>query len=129
MDLHLRQQFDTLLGTAGESFIERIVQRCAGQDQALALLTRDRNAEGVWLDEFVDALFADQCLDNAEGSAWVLTALQQRPIQVDRVEIRGASSPGATQVGHVLVSLAKAAFADLLYAKVLESMNRASVYG
>ena len=89
MDLHLRQQFDVLLGTAGESFVERIVQRCAGQANALAALTRDRNAEGVWLDDFVDALFADQCLDNAEGAAWVLTALKARPMTAARDDRRG----------------------------------------
>jgi hypothetical protein len=122
MDLHLRQQFDVLLGTAGESFVERIVQRCAGQANALAALTRDRNAEGVWLDDFVDAVFADQCLDNAEGAAWVLTALKARPI------VSVEQGPGAT-VEQVLVGQAKAVFADLLHAKVVEAMNRASVYG
>ena len=123
MDLHLRQQFDVLLGTAGEAFVERIVQRCAGQANALAALTRDRNAEGVWLDDFVDALFADQCLDNAEGAAWVLTALKARPMTAAR---EGA---GVATVEQVLVGQAKAVFADLLHAKVVEAMNRASVYG
>jgi hypothetical protein len=123
MDLHLRQQFDVLLGTAGEAFVERIVQRCAGQANALAALTRDRNAEGVWLDDFVDALFADQCLDNAEGAAWVLTALQARPMAA------APENAGVATVGQVLVGQAKAVFADLLHAKVVESMNRASVYG
>ncbi|MFZ2503373.1 MAG: hypothetical protein WAW88_11945 [Nocardioides sp.] len=129
MDLHARQQFEQLLGDAGEAFIERIVQRCAGQDRALALLRADRNAEGVWLDDFVGALFADQCLDNAEGAAWVLAALKARPLQVGAVTITGAATPGATTVEQVLMSLARAAFGDLLYAKVLESMSRAAVYG
>lgn len=120
MDLHERQRFEVLLGDAGEAFIERIVQRCAGQDNALAALQSDRNAEGVWLDDFVAALFADQCLDNADGAAFVLRALERRPA--------GPAVEAAT-VGELLVAHAKHAFADLLYRKVVESMERASVYG
>ena len=119
MDLHEQQQFELLLGQSGESFIERIVQRCAGQDRALALLQADRNAEGVWLDEFVDAVFADWCLDNVDGAAFVLRALRRRPLTV--------SASGTVE--EVLVGAAKATFAELLHAKVLESMSRASVYG
>lgn len=119
MDLHQRQQFDLLLAQAGESFIERIVQRCGGQDHALRALEADRNADGVWLDEFVGALFADWCLDNAEGAAFVLCALQRRRLTID----------AAGSVADVLVAAATSAFADLLHGKVLESMRRASVYG
>lgn len=119
MDLHQRQQFDLLLAQAAEAFIDRIVQRCAGQDAALRALESDRNAEGVWLDDFVDALFADWCLDNAEGAAFVLCALQRRPLEI--------AAEG--DVGTVLQAAAKRVFADLLYEKVRESMSRASVYG
>lgn len=122
MDLHQRQQFDVLLGNAGEAFIDRIVQRCAGQDRALALLSQDRNADGVWLDQFVDALFTDSCLDNADGAAWVLAALRTRPAT-------GALVGEGRTIEEALLRWAKAAFADLLHAKVLESMQRASVYG
>jgi hypothetical protein len=117
MDAHLRQQFDVLLAQSGESFIERITQRCAGQDNALQALEADRNADGVWLDEFVDAVFADWCLDNAEGATFVLCALQRRPLSI--------AAEGS--VADVLVRAAKTAFADLLHGKVLESMARASV--
>jgi hypothetical protein len=119
VDLHQRQQFELLLAQAGEAFIERIVQRCAGQERALAALESDRNAEGVWLDAFVDAIFADWCLDNAAGAAFVLGALERRPIQA---VIDGT-------VGEALIALAKSAFSALLYEKVVESMARASVYG
>lgn len=119
MDLHLAQQFDVLLAQSGEGFIERIVQRCAGQDNALRLLQGDRNAEGVWLDDFVDAVFSDWCLDNAEGATFVLCALKRRPLALE------ADGP----VEEILVRAAKAVYADLLYDKVLESMSRASVYG
>jgi hypothetical protein len=129
MDVHQRQQFDTLLGDAGEAFVERIVQRCAGQDNALAALSRDRNADGVWLDEFVDAVFADGCLDNAEGAGWVLGALKTRPLDVAALALPAGGSGAPATVEQVLVTLAKSAFGDLLHAKVLEAMNRASVYG
>lgn len=122
MDLHQRQQFDVLLGSAGEAFIERIVQRCAGQDRALALLLQDRNADGVWLDQFVDAVFADSCLENADGAAWILAALRARPAAPPALT-------GGSTVEQTLIAWAKATFADLLYAKVVESMQRASVYG
>lgn len=120
MDVHQRQQFELLLAQSAEAFIERIVQRCAGQENALRTLQHDRNAEGVWLDDFVDAVFADWCLDNPEGAAFVLCALQRRPI-----ELLAASG----SIGEVLVRAAKGAYAELLHEKVLESMSRASVYG
>lgn len=119
MELHERQQFDVLLAQAGEAFIDRTVQRCAGQDNALRALEQDPNGEGVWLDDFVDAVFADWCLDNAEGAMFVLGALQRRHITLE------ADGP----VADVLVRAAKAVFAELLYSKVRESMARASVYG
>jgi hypothetical protein len=119
MDLHQRQQFDSLLAQSGESFIERIVQRCGGQDNALRALDDDPNAEGVWLDDFVDAVFADWCLDNAEGAMFVLGALQRRTLTLEADGL----------VVDVLVRAAKGVFAELLYSKVRESMSRASVYG
>lgn len=119
MDLHQRQQFDVLLAQAGEAFVERIVQRCAGQDNALRALEQDPNTEGVWLDDFVDALFADWCLDNAEGAMFVLGALQRRHVTLE----------ADGEVGEVLVRAAKSVFGDLLYGRVRESMARASVYG
>ena len=119
MDVHQQQQFDLLLAQTGEAFIERIVQRCGGQENALAALRADRNADGVWLDEFVDAVFADWCLDNAEGATFVLCALQRRQLTI----------AASGTVGELLVTAAKAAYADLLHVKVLESMSLASVYG
>ena len=119
MELHQRQQFDLLLSQSAESFIDRIVQRCAGQQEALRALELDRNAEGIWLDQFVDAVFADWCLENPDGAAFVLCALQRRRVAI---EYDG-------MIGDLLMQAAKSAFADLLYEKVRESMSRASVYG
>lgn len=79
MQLHERQQFDFFLNAAIERFVDRVEQRCGGPVPALALLREDANAEGVWLDEFVTALFGDFLLDNAAGAGFVLQALGRRP--------------------------------------------------
>lgn len=119
MDTYLRQQFDVLLQSAAQNFVERIVQRCAGQDNALRRLRTDPQGEGIWLDSYVDAVFADSCLDDAAGAAFVLQALQKRQVTVD----------DSGSVADVLVRLAKATFADLLAAKTVEAMERAERYG
>jgi hypothetical protein len=79
VDVHARQQFDFFLNAAIERFIDRVEQRCGGPVPALVQLRADANGEGVWLDEFVAALFADFLLDNAAGAAFVLQALARRP--------------------------------------------------
>ncbi|MEU9890547.1 hypothetical protein [Sphaerisporangium sp. NPDC051011] len=119
MDAYQRQQFDVMLLTAAERFAERIVQRCEGQDNALRRLRTDPQGEGVWLDEYVDAVFADFCLDDAAGSAFVLQALHKRQVTVD----------DTGTVSDVLARLARKAFAELLAAKVIEAMDRAERYG
>lgn len=119
MDAYLRQQFDVLLLTAADRFVERIVQRCGGQENALKRLQDDPQGEGVWLDEYVDAVFQEFCLDDAAGSAFVLQALHKRTVTVE---------DGGT-VTDVLVRLAKATFAELLTKKVVEAMDRAERYG
>ncbi|GAB98134.1 hypothetical protein BJY21_001391 [Kineosphaera limosa] len=127
MDLHERVAFDALLGQAGEAFVERIVQRCAGQDRAIEALERDPDSEGVWLTDFVDAVFDEWCLADADGAAFVLRALKSRPVPAGPTTAPTTGTPSTIE--HLLVSTAKAAFATLLRAKVLESMRRASVYG
>jgi hypothetical protein len=107
VDLHLRQQFDVLLGQSGAALIERLVARCGGVGRAIDALRDDPEGDGVWLASFVDAVFADWCLDNAD-------------------------LPSCTVEGSIetaLLELAKVAYADLLRAKVLESLARADVYG
>lgn len=119
MDAYLRQQFDVLLLTAADRFVERIVQRCGGQDKALKQLQDDPQGEGVWLDEYVDAVFGEFCLDDAGGAAFVLQALHKRTVTVD----------DSGTVTDVLVRLAKTTFAELLTKKVVEAMDRAERYG
>ena len=119
MDLYQRQQFDVLLLTAADRLAERAVQRCGGHAEALRRLRENPDGEGVWLADYVDAVFADFCLDDADGAAFVLRALRTRKVAV--------SAEGT--VTDVLVRLAKAAFADLLAAKVIEALDRAERYG
>lgn len=119
MEPYLRQQFDVLLLTAADRFMERIVQRCAGQAAAIERLRDDPQGDGVWLDEYVDAVFGDFCLDDVAGATFVLQALHKRPAVVH----------DEGTVSDVLVRLAKRVFADLLAAKALEAMDRAERYG
>lgn len=119
MDAYLRQQFDVLLLTAADRFVERIVQRCEGPENALRRLQDDPQGTGVWLDEYVDAVFAEFCLDDAAGAAFVLQALHKRHVTVE--------DTGA--VSDVLVRLAKTVFAELLARKSVEAMERAERYG
>lgn len=120
MDLHLRQQFDVLLAQSGAALVERLVARCGGVGRAIEALRDDPEGDGVWLTRFVDAVFADWCLDNADGACFVLAALRTR-------DLPSCSVQGSIETA--LLTLAKVAYADLLRVKVLESMSRADVYG
>jgi hypothetical protein len=106
VDLHLRQQFDVLLGQSGAALIERLVARCGGVGRAIDALRDDPEGDG--------------CLDNADGACFVLAALRTRDLPSCTVE-------GSIETA--LLELAKVAYADLLRAKVLESLARADVYG
>jgi hypothetical protein len=114
MELYQKQQFDFLLMTSAERFAERIVQRCAGQDNALEKIKADRNAEGVWLDQFVEALFEDFLLDNTAGAVFILSALEKRDIEFT----------GGGKIGQVLQTMAKQAFGELLHIKTIESLEQ-----
>jgi hypothetical protein len=114
--LHERAQFDFLLNTAAERFVERLVQRTGGLEEGLAALRADPNGEGVWLDEFVRAVLRDFLLDNTEGSCFVLQALADRKIDSGLV--------GGT-VSEALGSLAVSAFASVLALKVDQGIEMA----
>ena len=120
MDLHERQHFDSLLHLAVERLTERSVQRSEGADNALRQLRDDPDGEGVWLGDFIDAFFADALLDNADGAAFVLRALERRPADLDGVDGR---------IGDVLQTLAKRAFRALLVRKLDESLSQQLAYG
>lgn len=121
MQLHERQQFDFFFNAAIERFVDRVEQRCGGPVPALARLRDDANAEGVWLDEFVQALFTDFLLDNAAGAAFVLQALGRRPapplVAVD-----------AETVEQHLARLARAVFAAVLRLKSEEALEQRQAF-
>ncbi|NJN19237.1 MAG: hypothetical protein HC822_24775 [Oscillochloris sp.] len=118
MEPYQRQQFDIVLQMAGERFVERIVQRNAGIEHALAKLRQDPQGEGIWLDEFVQVLFSDFLLDNIAGACFVLQALGKRP----------APDVSGETIEIMLQHLARRAFADLLARKVEEALEQQSSY-
>ncbi|MBS1793847.1 MAG: hypothetical protein JSS81_08330 [Acidobacteria bacterium] len=114
MELYQKQQFDFLLMSAAERFIDRIVQRSAGAANALEKLKADRNADGIWLDDFVAALFGDFLLDNTAGAVFILSALERRNIEF----------AGAGKIEKILSQMARRAFAELLHAKTIEALEQ-----
>jgi hypothetical protein len=116
MELHSRQQFDFFFSASIERFIERIEQRCGGPVPALARLRDDPNSDGIWIDDFVAALFADFLLDNPAGSAFVIEALGRRPVPV----VTG----NAATLGDWMQLIARQAFASLLAAKADEALEQ-----
>lgn len=118
MHPYQRQQFDFLLLTAVERFVERAVQRCEGAEIALARLRESPQAEGIWLDEYVAAIFQDFLLDDAAGACFILQALPRR---------RTPPPPEGT-IDSMLRAMARRAFADLLAAKAEEALEQAIGY-
>jgi hypothetical protein len=116
VDAHAHQQFDYFFNSAIERFVERIEQRCGGPVPALARLRDDANGDGVWIDEFVTALFADFLLDNAAGAAFVLQALSRRPVPV--------VTSAAANIGAWLELVARQSFASILAAKTEEALEQ-----
>jgi hypothetical protein len=116
MEAHQRQQFDFLLNAAIERFVERCEQRCGGPVPALARLREDPNADGVWVDQFVQALFRDFLLDSPAGAAFVLQALAKRPVPVITTPV--------TSIGAWLQQVAAQSFADVLARKTEEALEQ-----
>ncbi|NWG21728.1 MAG: hypothetical protein HXY39_15590 [Chloroflexi bacterium] len=114
MEAYQRQQFDLLLALAVERFVERLVQRNQGAGPALARLRADPQGEGVWLDQFVAAIFRDFLLDTPGGACFVLQALARRRL----------AAPEAGAVETMLQQMAHRAFADLLAAKSIEMLEQ-----
>lgn len=117
MDLHERQQFDVLLQTAAERLVARLEERHRGPEPALVRLRGDPGAVAL----FVDAVFADFLLDDADGACFVLRALAGRPAG------DVAAEPGDT-VATLLVATAKRLFAGLLTGKAEELLEQHSGY-
>lgn len=120
MELHEQQQFEFLLVTAVDRYVERIIQRNQGAENALQKLQEDPTGEGVWLNQFVDAIFQDFLLENISGACFILKALSTRNVTV----------PAEGKIEMVLITMAKTAFADLLQRKTVEFLEQqATLYG
>lgn len=120
MDLYQRQQFDFLFATAVERYTERLEQRNEGAAQALERLRRDPEAPGIWLTEFADALFEEFLLGDPAGAAFVLQALERRPLPA-QVDLGGT-------VRSALLALSRGAFSELLRAKTEEALEQRAVF-
>jgi hypothetical protein len=118
MDVHERQQFDFLMATAVERYVERLEQRNEGAVNALARLRQNPEHDGVRLGEFVAAVLADFLLDNADGACFVLRAVPRRTLE---------AQPPAP-VGETLRAMAAAAFAQLLRQKTEEMLEQHTAY-
>lgn len=114
MDLHEKQQFDFLLNTAVERYVERLEQRNGCVAVALARLRRDPESDGIWLGRFTQAVFGDFLLDNVEGACFVLKALAKRSVP----------SIQAGKVEATLLTMAQISFADLLRRKTEEALEQ-----
>ncbi|HMO16064.1 MAG TPA: hypothetical protein PKD64_18375 [Pirellulaceae bacterium] len=116
MALHERQQFDFLLQTAVERFVERLEQRFRGAHSALEELKCNPEAEGIWLSQFTGAVFDDFLLNNVEGACFVLRSLPQRRVNLE-----------ATVCGTVeqhLIELSQTLFRELLRNKSKELLEQ-----
>ena len=118
MDAYQRQQFDFFLNTAVERFVERIEQRNEGAEIALERLRQSPNGEGIWISEFVDAVFSDFLLDNADGACFILRALAARTAVV----------PAGQNVEAMLKSMARGVFTPLLKQKTEEALEQRISY-
>ncbi len=116
MDLHEKQQFDFLLNTAVERYVERLEQRNGGVEIALDKLRRDAESDGVWLTRFTQAVFDDFLLNNVEGACFVLKALAKQPVET--------MAPGKVEA--TLIAMAQRVFAFLLRQKTEEALEQRS---
>ncbi len=119
MDIHQQQQFIFFLQTATERHVVRLEERFRGTDNALQHIRDHPDGEGLLMTEFVDALFADFLLYNADGACFVLRSLPNRTVQPPVT---------ADTVEQTLVTMAKQLFTELLLQKTIESLEQRSGY-
>lgn len=119
-----RQQFEFLLQTGVERFVERSEQRFRGAARALEQWKQDPELLSTWLSGFCDAIFEDFLLNNVDGACFVLRALSKQ--KVDQEGEQNTPQSVATQERSVeahLIELAKSLFCRLLFNKTLESLE------
>lgn len=127
MHLYERQQFEFLLQTAVERYVERLEQRFRGADGALEQLRNAPNSQGVWLDGFCHAVFEDFLLNNIEGACFILRAVAQQQYDAS-TGINHPSTPEGMTIESHLRSLAIQQFRQLLQQKSLEALEQHSGY-
>ena len=118
MDVYKQQQFGFFLQTATERFVARLEERFRGPEPALEKIQLDPNAEGIWLDEFTEAVFEDFLLNNVEGACFILQALAKR--KTDAVK--------SGNVETTLIAMAKKLFSALMLQKTIESLEQHAGY-
>lgn len=115
---HEMVQFERTLASAVERLCERSIQRCGGQQPALARLRDDPEGQGVWLTRFIKSFLEEELLNTPAGAAFILLALQKRP---------APEHPPGT-IAQTLNALAEAAFAALVREKAIELLERESMF-
>ena len=118
MELYQQQQFDFFLQTATERFVMRLEERFRGPEPAIAAIRQDPEGDGVWLSQYVDAVFDDFLLSNVAGACFVLQRLAKRNVP----KIIGST------VESTLIDLSKRLFAELLLGKTIERLEQDSGY-
>jgi hypothetical protein len=119
LPLYQQQQFDSLLHTAVERYVKRLIYRCGGSGRALGALREDAGGEGSGLAGFVDAFFRDFLLDNTAGAAFILQA------SADASWIAVESSG---TIGGQMQHMAGVAFARLLRSRSEEALEREGLF-
>ena len=76
-------------------------------------------ARGIWLDEFVDAIFQDFLLDNLAGACFVLKAMAKSKIEA--VEV-------GKNIEATLMAMSKTAFRQILLSKTDEYLEQETMY-
>lgn len=116
MEMFARQHFDVLLREAAGNFAERCVYRCGGSQQAVTVLAEDPASLGVTA--FVDAVFAENLLEDTAGACFVLEALERRQAPAD----------DGGPVAEVLGRQARAVFADVLIVQTTQILQQNQIY-
>ncbi len=80
MLLFEQQQFEFLLQSAVERFVERSEQRFQGAERALEQWRQDPKMLSKWLSGFCDAVFEDFLLNNVDGACFVLRAMSKHKV-------------------------------------------------
>jgi len=119
MELFERQQFDFLLQTVTERYVERLEQRNEGALRALDVFRNDREAPGVWLSQYVDIVFQEFLLDSPAAACFILRALASRPMP---------PLPAGLSIEDSMKRAARLAFTQVLARRTDATLEQHSVF-